>query len=1211
MEAAFSSTANRQPLSTTLTTAALNPSEPTNLTARSDSFLPLSQRSSAATNLVFIDSGISDYQSLLAGVQLGTEVHWLDTAHAAIDQITQTLLGRTGISSLHIVSHGKAGGLALGTDWLNLDNLRSYSGELQSWGNALTADADLLLYGCEVGQGAIGHAFVQQLAQLTGADIAASDNLTGSRALGGDWTLEVNTGEIAASLAFQASAIANYQYILPIDLISAADPTISNDSASGSDYFNISDDGRYLAFSSSGSNIVANDANNAQDIFVRDLQTGTTGLVSANSNGTGTGNAPSYISEISGNGRYVTFISEASDLVANDNNNTSDVFVRDLVTNTTTLVSVNSSGTGGGNASTTIGSLRISSDGRYVTFTSSASNLVANDSNSQADVFRRDLITGTTTLVSVTSTGTGSGNGTASIPSMTRDGRYVVFASTASNLVTNDTNGTTQDVFRWDSITGVTTLVSANSSGTGSGNGFSGEANVRISDDGRYIAFTSTASNLVANDINGSFQDVFVRDVETGTTTLVSVNSTGTGSGNGTSIAPPSLSSDGRYVAFASRASNLVANDTNGSQQDVFVRDLQTGTTTLVSTDSTGTGSGNGLSGSASSSGNFVRLSRDGRYIAFVSHASNLVANDINDKTDVFIRDRIAGTTTLVSQTSNGNAGNGDSYAPSFFSSNGRVIFASSASDLTINDANDAADVFVYDATTNTNTLVSQRDPALPPSVSGGGSSSTSPNALSADGRYVVFTSAAGNLVPNDNNNAQDVFLRDRTTGITTLVSRTSTGSSGNGSSGTPVISSDGRYIAFNSNASNLVVGDNNSTDTFLYDRIIGTTTLISRTSTGFTGTNFFYQPAINSDGRYVTFASTASNLVANDNNNTTDVFFWDRQTSNLTLVSHTTTANTGDQYSSQPTISSDGRYVAFSSAASNLVAGDSNNAQDVFVWDRQTGDITLVSHTSTGSSGSSHSSNPVISGDGNYITFVSNASNLVTGDNNSAGDIFLWERQTGSLTLVSRTSTGSSGNSSSTAPVISNDGRYVAFVSDASNLTAGDSNLTADVYVYDRQTNTVKLISHTNTGSGNSYASNPVMSADGRYIAFHSNVSDLVPGDSNSSADVFLWDRQTDNVSLVSRINIGNSGNSASSNPVLSSDGTYLVFSSRASNLVPGDLNALADVFGAQIGSAATIALPGSNLTYVENNPATVLDSNATVVDTDSPNFNTGKLTV
>nr|WP_242033465.1 SBBP repeat-containing protein [Phormidium sp. FACHB-592] len=219
MEAAFSSTASLQPLSTAsaLSATAL---QATALSPRvvADSHTTLIH----ASSLVFLDPGVKDYQHLLTSVQPGTEVHVLNAAQDAIAQITQTLLGRTGLASLHIVSHGQAGGLALGTDWLNLDKLRSYSGELQSWGNALTADADLLLYGCEVGEGALGHAFVQQLAQLTGADVAASDDLTGSSALGGDWILEVNTGNIDAPLAFLPTIRQRYSGVLDNAIFASA-----------------------------------------------------------------------------------------------------------------------------------------------------------------------------------------------------------------------------------------------------------------------------------------------------------------------------------------------------------------------------------------------------------------------------------------------------------------------------------------------------------------------------------------------------------------------------------------------------------------------------------------------------------------------------------------------------------------------------------------------------------------------------------------------------------------------------------------------------------------------------------------------------------------------------------------------------------------------------------------------------------------------------
>lgn len=173
---------------------------------------PVTSRSS----LLFIDSTVEDYQSLMAGVNAGTEVYLLDSTQDAIAQITNTLMGREGISSIHIVSHGEAGGIRLGSDWLNLKSLQTYASQLQSWGTALTEDADILLYGCNVAEGELGQAFVQIMSQLTGADIAASSNLTGSAALGGDWVLEVNTGNIEALLPFASSVLVNYGSILPV-----------------------------------------------------------------------------------------------------------------------------------------------------------------------------------------------------------------------------------------------------------------------------------------------------------------------------------------------------------------------------------------------------------------------------------------------------------------------------------------------------------------------------------------------------------------------------------------------------------------------------------------------------------------------------------------------------------------------------------------------------------------------------------------------------------------------------------------------------------------------------------------------------------------------------------------------------------------------------------------------------------------------------------
>jgi Domain of unknown function (DUF4347) len=169
-------------------------------------------------SLLFIDSGVDDIQTLVNGAIAGTEVHVLRSGEDAIAQITNTLLGRSGIESLQIVSHGRSGGLQLGESWLDVQNLPSYVGQLKSWGAALTASADLLLYGCNVAQDAAGQAFVSLLAQATGADVEASDDLTGNAALGGDWDLEVKTGRIEAPLAFRPDTFASYNHILPVSV---------------------------------------------------------------------------------------------------------------------------------------------------------------------------------------------------------------------------------------------------------------------------------------------------------------------------------------------------------------------------------------------------------------------------------------------------------------------------------------------------------------------------------------------------------------------------------------------------------------------------------------------------------------------------------------------------------------------------------------------------------------------------------------------------------------------------------------------------------------------------------------------------------------------------------------------------------------------------------------------------------------------------------
>jgi len=472
----------------------------------------------------------------------------------------------------------------------------------------------------------------------------------------------------------------------------------------GGGEYTISADGRFVAFTTFASDVVPHDTNGGagrwQDVFIRDLQNKTTTLVSVNRHGTDSGNDNSGSPAVSADGRFVAFASSATDLVETNitGGKGPNIFVRDMQTGITTLASVNRNGADGGNGGSELPSL--SADGRFVAFISKARDLLTNDTNVIQDVFVRDLQTGTTTLASVNHTGTGGGNSASGTPLISATGRFVAFASTSSDLVPTDTNGT-WDIFVRDLQMAKTTLVSVNWAGTNSGNGRSGNAPVgtdfSLSPDGRFVAFFSAASDLVATDTNGA-DDVFIHDLQTRTTTLVSLNLAGTNSGNGGSFYP-SLSADGRFVAFQSLASDLVVTDTNGIS-DVFVRDLQTGTTTLASVNRIAANSGNHgafLWGSRSS------MSANGRFVAFSSQSSDLVATDTNggqstldSQIDVFVRDLQIGTTTLASinraGTDSGN--NGSEFA--VISADGRfVVFVSGASDLVANDTNGESDLYV------------------------------------------------------------------------------------------------------------------------------------------------------------------------------------------------------------------------------------------------------------------------------------------------------------------------------------------------------------------------------------------------------------------------------------------------------------------------------------------------------------------------------------
>lgn len=380
--------------------------------------------------------------------------------------------------------------------------------------------------------------------------------------------------------------------------------------------------------------------------------------------------------------------------------------------------------------------------------------------------------------------------------------------------------------------------------------------------------------------------------------------------------------------------------------------------------------------------------------------------------------------------------------------------------------------------------------------------------AISGDGRYVTFASASTNLVPNDTNAKTDVFVHDRETGMTRRISVASDGSEANDHSGQSVLSGNGRYVVFESRASNLVPGDTNgTTDIFVHDLQTGETRRVSVASDGTQANGFSSLPAISANGQYVAFESFAGNLVSGDTNNKKDIFVHNLQTGITELASVASDGTQGNSWGQRPSISADGRYVSFDTDATNLVAGDTNGEFDVFVRDRQTGTTRRVSVGSTGVQSDRDALRSQISGDGRHVVFYSSATTLVT-ETFSRTQVFLHDLTTGQTELVSVSDSGdpADGNSGFPQPTISHDGRFVVFLSDGKNLVEGDTNNRSDVFVRDRMKGTTGRISLTNDGAQSTGRPTiAAISANGLVVAFTSDGSDLVAGDTNGVADIFV----------------------------------------------------------------------------------------------------------
>ncbi|MCP4356893.1 MAG: hypothetical protein GY796_02610, partial [Chloroflexi bacterium] len=425
-----------------------------------------------------------------------------------------------------------------------------------------------------------------------------------------------------------------------------------------------------------------------------------------------------------------------------------------------------------------------------------------------------------------------------------------------------------------------------------------------------------------------------------------------------------------------------------------------------------------------------------------------------------------------------------------------------------------------------------------------GDNDSTTP-AMTADGKFIAFTSSASNLTAVATNGNGHIFVKDMQSGNVSLASLSTAAIEGNNNSADPTITANGQYIAFESTATNLVT--NTVTlwnDVFVHDTVGMTTTLVSIASDGTPGNAISENPTISADGRYVAFQSNATNLATGDLSHL-DVFVHDRDTDEdgvfdepgavaTRRVSQTASGIPANAASTHPAMSADGRLIVFTSSANNLVTGDSNNSADIFLYDRdadadgifdEIGEVSvvLISFGVDGLPADNFSMQPAISPDGRQVAFESWASNLIVGGTTPfRRHVYVRDWNVGMTYLVSQSSGGVEAGDSSYQPILSANGRFIAFESLADNLVGTDSNLGRDIFVRDRdvdedgifdEAGEVATLRVSVDSSGNQMdggqAYNSAISGDGEQIAFDSDASDLVLNDDNSDYDVFLHDRE------------------------------------------------------------------------------------------------------
>ena len=982
-----------------------------------------------------------------------------------------------------------------------------------------------------------------------------------------------------------------------LQLVTTIDPSVGPPVSGGGDSMNpiISPDGRYVLFASTADNLALTSSNTPfaaqgspkMNVFLRDRTNATTVLVSVNLAGTGGGNGDSIPIEISTNGQYALFESAASNLVPGDTNNANDVFVRDLVNGTNILVSIS---TNGGCANGVSEESAMTPDGRFVVFASTASNLVPNDTNGIRDIFVRDLLNGTTVRASPDTLAAmvpvpiiyNQAVYTAEIyssdsPEITPDGQYAAFITTFTNP-----SGfpNIAGVFVSDLVTGVTTLVSSNLFVIGRGNiiGYNSCYDLAISTNGQFVTF-ETFYNIEYNS-TAPYTNIIQRyNLQTGFTDIVCSNAI-SGSFYSFSIATQTgsfyrnldMTPDGRFIVF------VVSTNSNSY---IYLWDGQMGTTTLVSCDTNNAMPANSIC-------DWPAIDSSGRYVAFLSSATTLTTNVVTGDFHLYLRDLQAGTTILLDADTNGVGFPKDLLNPVRLTPDGRYaafdcteempatnIYAQAYDvgdqSLVPNDNNHAYDVFLRDLTTNTIELISVCQPSLP-SQTPAGSSTAAIFSVDTAGRYIAFASAADSLVPNFTNKYRAVFVHDLLGGTNCLVSADTNGlANATGMSSDPSISGDGRYVAFTSSATNLATG----------------------------------------------------NLTYYSGRGDQEVFIRDLQTSITSLVSTNFNGGipiAGNGNSSSPIISANGQYVLFYSLGQNMAT----NSYFAYVGGSVPGGNLFLRNLGTGTTcalttypNSLFSPLASMTPDGHFIAFYGISAFSSSLPPYLYVYLYVWDSQAGA-TIYTNTTTGAITNltispdgnrivystssgfyavdraanaSWKIAPPLtglhtglqfSGDARFLSYSTTNAQVPL-DTNSIADVYLYDFVTQSNFLVSQSNlTGAPNGPSDSPAISSDGRFVAYRSYVTNITFGVTNSVPNVFLYDQQTGSNTLLSANASGTTGNSHSFAPQFSGDGRTVVFQSWASDLIPQDFNQVNDLVAVKIATSNPVQVFAGQMVFV-----------------------------